>query len=76
MASGMDIWGVIASAIGVLSTIQIIWTIIYGRLPNQCIRLFEETLKDTETLLDSVSEEGLFDDDGHYVTHAKTRISK
>lgn len=76
MASGMDIWGAIASAIGVLSTIQIILTIINGRLPSKCICLFERTLKDTEELLNSVSEEGLFNDNGRYVTHAKTRISK
>ncbi|KAM5537891.1 hypothetical protein V8D89_008367 [Ganoderma adspersum] len=75
MASGLDIWGAIASAIGVLSVIQIIWTIIHGRLPNQCIHVFEQTLADTQALLNSVSEEGLFTDNGHYVTHAKTRIS-
>lgn len=76
MASGMDIWGAIASAIGVLSTVQIVLTLINGRLPSKRIRLFERTLKDTEELLDSVSEEGLFNDNGRYVTHTKTRISK
>nr|VWP01473.1 Serine/threonine-protein kinase MAK [Ganoderma boninense] len=75
MASGMDIWGAIASAIGVLTTIQIIIIIINSRLPSKRIRLFERTLKDTEDLLQSVAEEGLFNDNGHYVAHTKIRIS-
>ena len=77
MANGFDIWGVVASVLGLLSLFQLIAAVVNSRLPRQRLRTFDDTLEETEGLLRSVEEEGLFDDDGgQYISSAKTRVAK
>ncbi|KAI1790365.1 hypothetical protein LXA43DRAFT_511898 [Ganoderma leucocontextum] len=77
MASGFDIWGVIASVIGLLSLFQFIAAVVKSRLPRERLRTFNDIVEETEGLLWSVEEEGLFDDDGgRYLSSAKMKIAK
>nr|VWO94574.1 N/A [Ganoderma boninense] len=76
MADGFDIWGVVASVLGLVSLFQLIAAVILSRLPQQCLRTFDVTLEETDGLLRSVEEEGLFnDDDGQYMSQAKERLT-
>ncbi len=77
MATGFDIWGVVASVVGLLSFFQFVAALIRSRLPRKCLRTFDDTLEETEGLLQSVEEEGLFDEDGgQYLSSAKTQIAR
>ncbi|PIL33732.1 hypothetical protein GSI_04357 [Ganoderma sinense ZZ0214-1] len=76
MASGFDIWGVIASVIGLLSLFQFIAAVVKSRLPRERLRTFNITLEETEGLLQSIEEEGLFDyDGGRYLASAKMKVA-
>nr|VWO94576.1 Serine/threonine-protein kinase MAK [Ganoderma boninense] len=76
MTTGFDIWGVVASVIGLLNFFQFIAAVIRSRLPRGCIRDFDDTLEETEGLLRSVEEEGLFaEDGGHYLSSTEAQIA-
>ncbi len=51
MANGFDIWGVVASVLGLLSLFQFIAAVVNSRLPRQRLRIFDDTLEETEGLL-------------------------
>nr|VWP01469.1 MI domain-containing protein [Ganoderma boninense] len=77
MASAFDIWGVVASVIGLLSLFQFIAAVGKSRLPREFLRTFNLTLEETEGLLRSVEEEGLFaDDGGQYLVSAKMKLAQ
>ncbi|KAI0944015.1 hypothetical protein AcV7_001950 [Taiwanofungus camphoratus] len=58
--AGYDIWGIVAGVLGTLSLIPMLASIVNDQLPSTKLMVLEETLLDTESLLRSVSEEGLF----------------
>ncbi len=76
MASAYDIWGVIASVIGMVSIFQILVAIINSQLPTSHLRKFDHLREETEQLLQSVAEEGLFQNGGQYIENNKARITK
>ncbi|KAI0919182.1 hypothetical protein AcW1_003365 [Taiwanofungus camphoratus] len=58
--TGYDVWGTVAGILGTLGLIPILSSIINDQLPSTKLRILDETFFDTECLLRSVSEEGLF----------------
>ncbi|KAM5537834.1 hypothetical protein V8D89_008476 [Ganoderma adspersum] len=76
MASAYDIWGVIASVIGLLSIFQILVAVINAQLPTSRLRKFDHLREETDQLLRSVAEEGLFQDGGQYIENNEARIAK
>ncbi|KAI0351980.1 hypothetical protein OH77DRAFT_1429010 [Trametes cingulata] len=59
MASGLDIWNTALAVVGLLAIIgQLLYWIIKSRLPTARLRVLEDTLKETESLLSQCVEEG------------------
>ncbi|KAI0691781.1 hypothetical protein C8T65DRAFT_670344 [Cerioporus squamosus] len=67
-----SLYGIIASAIGIVAVVPLIWSCIRNQLPTAKLRELDETLTETESLLRSVVEEGLLDparDVPHFQAH-------
>lgn len=56
-----NIYGLIASTVGLIAAVPLIWVCIRSQLPMTKLRELDEALTDTESLLRSVVEEGLLD---------------
>ena len=63
--SGIDIWGVISGAVGVLTVLPLFCAYLWSQHPETKFAQLDSTLKDTENLLRSVVEEGLLDPERH-----------
>ncbi|KAI1791895.1 hypothetical protein LXA43DRAFT_888437 [Ganoderma leucocontextum] len=62
---GVDTWNLISGTIGVLTVLPFIWAFVRYQHPETKMAELDSTLKDTEALLRSVSEEGLLDPQRH-----------
>nr|VWP01568.1 2-octaprenylphenol hydroxylase (EC (2-polyprenylphenol 6-hydroxylase) [Ganoderma boninense] len=71
--SGLDTWSVISGAIGVLTVLPFVWAYVRSQHPETKLAELDSTLNDTEALLRSVIEEGLFHPVGH-VPHFESRL--
>ncbi|KAI0669461.1 hypothetical protein C8Q78DRAFT_1080159 [Trametes maxima] len=59
MTSTLDIWNTIIGVLGLLSLLcQLVFWIVQNRLPTAKLRVLEETLQETEHLLEKCIEEG------------------
>ncbi|KAI0669459.1 hypothetical protein C8Q78DRAFT_1040073 [Trametes maxima] len=59
MTSTLDIWNTVIGILGLLSLIcQLLFWIITSRLPSAKLRVLENSLKETESLLSRCIEEG------------------
>lgn len=73
--SGLDTWSVISGAIGVLTVIPLLCAFIWNQHPENKFAQLDSTLKETESLLRSVVEEGLLDPERH-VVHFEQYLKK
>lgn len=56
---GANIWNIASGAIGALAFVSCLWTLVQNQHPEIKLAELESTLKDTEALLRSITEEGL-----------------
>ena len=54
---GYNIWGVVGSVLGVLTTFQGILILLDRLLPLRALRTFDDTVKETKELLRSAKED-------------------
>ncbi len=59
MASGWDIVSLILGILGSLVVFQLGWAFLYDQLPDQKLKMLQDTLADTYDLFESVTEDGL-----------------
>ncbi|KAI0364010.1 hypothetical protein BV20DRAFT_60367 [Pilatotrama ljubarskyi] len=63
MASSLDIWNTVFAVLGLLAVIcQLLYWTIKSRLPTARLRVLEDTLQETESLLSQCVEEGRLSD--------------
>ncbi|CCM03475.1 uncharacterized protein FIBRA_05608 [Fibroporia radiculosa] len=64
MSSGAayNIWGAVTGAAGLAATLPMVFTAIHNQLPSAKMKVLDEILSETRSLLTSVAEEGLFSD--------------
>lgn len=58
--SSISAFGVFTGALGVLTIVPLVWTVVQSQLPPAKFKKLEQTLVDTETLLRCINEEGLY----------------
>lgn len=59
MATGYDIWGVIAGVLGIVSLFPLLYGVLKSQLPSSKLKILDETLSETSSLFREVCEEGL-----------------
>ncbi len=58
-SSSSNVFALFASALGMVTVVPMIWSIVYSQLPPAKFENLERALLDTELLLQSIIEEGL-----------------
>lgn len=58
---GYNVWGVVASVLGTLGLIPVLYDLMKRRMPTERLRRLEADLKTTEDMLNNGVEEGLLD---------------
>ncbi|KAI0941484.1 hypothetical protein AcW1_003362 [Taiwanofungus camphoratus] len=72
--AGYDVWGIVAGVLGTLGLIPILTSIVNDQMPSAKLMVLEETLLDTDSLLQSVSEEGLFTNN-NFISETEHRLA-
>ena len=57
--SAIDITGLVFSVIGVVVLFQMGCDFVHSYLPEQCLKAFNDTLSDTDSIYQAATEEGL-----------------
>ncbi|KZT72366.1 hypothetical protein DAEQUDRAFT_809241 [Daedalea quercina L-15889] len=62
MSDGSNLWSWITGAVGFATVLPLLYTIVVAQLPVSKVKILEEALEDTRTLLESVIEKNLLSD--------------
>lgn len=69
-----NIWGAVSGALGIIGLIPVTIALVHSQLPLTKLRILDKTLEETETLLTSVTEEGLFRN-SNFIDLARRKLS-